>query len=43
MEGFILEGIVTFILISLLMIIVPGPDFLIVMKNTVHSGKEMVC
>ena len=40
MEGFILEGILTFILISLLIIIVPGPDFLIVMKNTVHSGKR---
>ncbi|SKR56265.1 Putative translocator [Mycobacteroides abscessus subsp. abscessus] len=35
-----MEGILTFILISLLIIIVPGPDFLIVMKNTVHSGKR---
>ncbi|GGG96754.1 LysE family translocator [Staphylococcus pragensis] len=34
-----MEGIVTFIIITLLIIIVPGPDFLIVMKNTIHSGK----
>lgn len=34
-----MEGIITFIIITLLIIIVPGPDFLIVMKNTIHSGK----
>lgn len=34
-----MEGILTFITITLLIIIVPGPDFLIVMKNTIHSGK----
>lgn len=34
-----MDGIITFITITLLIIIVPGPDFLIVMKNTIHSGK----
>ena len=34
-----MDGILTFISITLLIIIVPGPDFLIVMKNTIHSGK----
>lgn len=34
-----MDGIATFIIITLLIIIVPGPDFLIVMKNTIHSGK----
>ncbi|PNZ67442.1 LysE family translocator [Staphylococcus croceilyticus] len=34
-----MNGIATFIIITLLIIIVPGPDFLIVMKNTIHSGK----
>ncbi|UDI79193.1 LysE family translocator [Staphylococcus taiwanensis] len=34
-----MEGILTFITITLLIIIVPGPDFLIVMKNTINSGK----
>ena len=28
-----MDGIITFITITLLIIIVPGPDFLIVMKN----------
>lgn len=37
--GVYMEGILTFITITLLIIIVPGPDFLIVMKNTIHSGK----
>lgn len=38
-EGVYIDGIITFITIALLIIIVPGPDFLIVMKNTIHSGK----
>ena len=37
--GVYMDGILTFISITLLIIIVPGPDFLIVMKNTIHSGK----
>ena len=28
-----MDGLITFIIITLLIIIVPGPDFIIVMKN----------
>ena len=34
-----MEGLFSFIIITLLIIIVPGPDFLIVMKNTINSSK----
>ncbi|PTE68595.1 LysE family translocator, partial [Staphylococcus devriesei] len=34
-----MEGLLTFITITLLIIIVPGPDFLIVTKNTINGGK----
>ena len=34
-----MEGLFTFIIITLLIIIVPGPDFIIVMKNTINSSK----
>lgn len=34
-----MDGLITFIIITLLIIIVPGPDFIIVMKNTINSSK----
>lgn len=34
-----LEGLLTFITITLMIIIVPGPDFFIVMKNSISSGR----
>ena len=34
-----LEGLLTFITITLKIIIVPGPDFFIVMKNSISSGR----
>ena len=34
-----MDGLITFIIIALLIIIVPGPDFIIVMKNTINSSK----
>lgn len=37
--GLCMEGLLTFITITLLIIIVPGPDFLIVTKNTINGGK----
>ena len=34
-----MEGLFAFITITLLIIIVPGPDFMIVMKNTIQFGR----
>ncbi|WP_436860909.1 LysE family translocator [Staphylococcus caeli] len=34
-----MDGLVAFITITLLIIIVPGPDFFVVMKNSITSGK----
>ncbi|GEP99268.1 LysE family translocator [Staphylococcus arlettae] len=34
-----MEGLLTFITITLMIIIVPGPDFFIVMKNSISSGR----
>ena len=34
-----MDSLITFIIITLLIIIVPGPDFIIVMKNTINSSK----
>ncbi|WP_436957196.1 LysE family translocator [Staphylococcus sp. AS1337] len=34
-----MEGLITFVFITLLLIIVPGPDFFVVMKNSITSGK----
>ena len=35
-----MEELGSFIIISLLIIIVPGPDFFIVMKNSISAGKR---
>ena len=34
-----MEGLAAFIIITLMIIIVPGPDFFFVMKNSITSGK----
>lgn len=34
-----MEGLAAFIIITLMIIIVPGPDFFVVMKNSITSGK----
>ncbi|MCI8279740.1 LysE family translocator [Staphylococcus xylosus] len=34
-----MEGLAAFITITLMIIIVPGPDFFVVMKNSITSGK----
>ncbi|WP_251943600.1 LysE family translocator [Staphylococcus sp. Marseille-Q5304] len=34
-----MEEVITFITITLMLILVPGPDFFVVMRNSIHSGK----